>query len=437
MPFGLFGERMPYTNFHRLNLDWLIRQVKELGHDVSEYKEQLDAMGVSIEEFREYIDNIDLDIQEEVAEQFPAALEHEIETGGFNRVLAETHKRRIVFIGDSYGVGWTPIGTFPNWIDKVAGVLGLIAGDYVNSSIGSAGFSVQSTDPPRYVPTLLQNAYNNINNPETVTDVVFGMGYNDHNADNETIRTGIVTAINKSKQLFPNARNHIFGIGFTTNVSNQKKLASTYWAYETAVKDYDFHNISDSIAETTDFVTDGIHPNENGQNHIAMNVVRILNGGSRYNYIGNVNPANMYFDILVGDAQTVNGLAFYAKKDNFDFSFGNVGSTKVINLGNTTWTITGNAKTKIAKLATTPFTGFYYPHTYVWTTATLCYTTTENADWSFVPCAITLASDSNDSDVYLYIFVTASSGGGYMTIRNINKFALMGISLDVPFVTKT
>ena len=29
MPFGLFGERMPYTNFHRLNMDWIISVVSE------------------------------------------------------------------------------------------------------------------------------------------------------------------------------------------------------------------------------------------------------------------------------------------------------------------------------------------------------------------------------------------------------------------------
>ena len=106
MFFGGFGEGFPYVNFHDLNLDWIIKAVREEKTNIETFRTQLEAMGVDIEEFRAYIENIDSEIHthvvEEVEEQVPIAIHEEIESGGFNEVLTESRKRRYVFIGDSY-----------------------------------------------------------------------------------------------------------------------------------------------------------------------------------------------------------------------------------------------------------------------------------------------------------------------------------------------
>ena len=46
MSIGLFGEGFPYTNFHDLNLDWILKIFKEI-------KEAEEQQNISIEEIKE------------------------------------------------------------------------------------------------------------------------------------------------------------------------------------------------------------------------------------------------------------------------------------------------------------------------------------------------------------------------------------------------
>ena len=436
-PFGPYGNQFPYVNFHDLNLDWIIKCVRDNNVSVAEFAEQLTEMGIRVDEFQEYIDSLDETIQHKIDEELPAAIQHEIETGGFNQVLGLSHKRRIVFIGDSYGDGWTPDGTFPNWAVKVAGIFGLSNSDYVLASQGGAGFRVPASDPTRYVPSLINEAYEGISNPETVTDVVFGLGYNDYVSydDQSTIKNGIVTAITTSKQKFPNARNHIFGIGFTTNKEIQKKLASVYKAYQTANADYDFHNISDSLMFLTNFSTDGIHPLESGQTNIALNIARILNGGTPFNYTTLLASNELTFEMQIGETQDVTELTYIAKNSENNLVLGTVGQFKIVNLGNTQANISGNTKIKLAKLKSCPITGIYFPYTYVWTDAIMYYRVLNDSNFYHVSCSITLALDS-DNEAYLWLIVNGASGSGFVGIQNMREFGIQGLNLQLPFITK-
>ena len=100
-------EFWPFTNFHQLNLDWIIKEVKENNRKVEEFAEQLEQMGVSVQQMQQYLDNLDdhLDeiITDAVSVQVPQAIHNEIESGGFDVLLTTMRKRRFVVIGDSYG----------------------------------------------------------------------------------------------------------------------------------------------------------------------------------------------------------------------------------------------------------------------------------------------------------------------------------------------
>ena len=438
MPFGLFGERMPYTNFHRLNLDWIIKEVKELGTDVADYKEQLDAMGVSIEEFREYIDNLDEEIDQKIAVEVPQQIQHEIQTGGFNALLSESHKRRVVCIGDSYGEGWTPDGTFPSWISKLKIFLGVENNDFAYAAAGGAGFGKPASQAAQYIPTLINRAYDNIANAETVTDVIFGLGYNDYLYADEptTIKNGINTAVSVCKQRFPNARIHIFAMGFTTNHATQWALNKTYQAYATTLNDFQFYNISDALSETVLFSTDGIHPLENGQQNIALRIARQLNNYSDfYNYINDIPASNITWEMLIGDTQDITGLFQYARSEN-SLYLSNTGVFKLVSLGNTTANIAGASMTKIAKLKNAPITGYFYHRNYITTQAVMYYSVSGDNTLKSIPVDITLAQDNANSDVYLWIETKDTTGSSFTTIENMTRFGLIGACIKIPFITK-
>ena len=433
------GPAWPYTNMQQINLDWIIYEVKTLGHNVEEYKTQLDQMGVDIEEFRAYIDGIDATIQNKINTEVPLAIHHEIQTGGFNTLLSDSHKRRIVFIGDSYGQGWTPDGTYPNWIQKAVAMLGLSNNDYYNSSAGGAAFGKSANDGNMYVPTLINNAYNAISNPETVTDVVIGLGYNDYLfvADVSQIKAGIVASCNISKQKFPNARIHIFAIGFSTDNAKQYALSKAYAAYSSTLADFQYYNISRALAESSLFSTDGIHPVENGQQNIALAVVRGLNNSQKiHSYPGDLSASSITFEMLIGDEQDVSGLMSFARSGN-DIFMTNAGIFKLVTLGETTATLTGGSWKKIAKVKTCPYLGFYYPRPYIGNGCIMYYSVSGSNDFLTKPVYLTLAQDqaNNDSNIYLWMQIQDAAGSSFSGVTNMTRFGFICACTKLEFIT--
>lgn len=56
---GAFGERFPYTNFHDLNLDWIIEMVKTLTNDEEEQNRMITELSERIQPLEEWVDNYD------------------------------------------------------------------------------------------------------------------------------------------------------------------------------------------------------------------------------------------------------------------------------------------------------------------------------------------------------------------------------------------
>lgn len=436
------GNKYPWSDLHTLNLDWIITEVKRLGVDVAQYKTQLEQMGIDVEEFRAYIEGIDEHIQEEVEEQVPLAIQHEIQTGGFNAVLSASHKRRIVFIGDSYGDGWTPDGSFESWIDRVATLLYLDEGDYIHVSQGGAGFFQPSSEGLRNISNMINYAYEHITNPSTVTDIIIGLGYNDRNSTAETIKSGIENAIVVAKQKFPNARRHLFAIGFGLDPAEQYKLRATYETYKSAYRDYQFYNISDALCMKSYFSSDGVHPVADGQRSIALAMVRALEGGETPLPFEMIPYTQITWETVFGGTSTIEDWFTLIRGENNRVYFTTVSHFKNVTLSNTTNTLTGAQLTKLAKLKTCPITGFHNTAPF-WNVDTIMYYQVEGDNTFYqVPVGLTIASDEGNNDtgnVYLWVTVKAiaDNGSGFKTISNIKTIGFIGACIEVPFITKT
>lgn len=57
---GLF-EHFPYTNFHRLNFDWLARKVKDILDRIEQAEEDIDALEVTVDDHAERIGVLEAD----------------------------------------------------------------------------------------------------------------------------------------------------------------------------------------------------------------------------------------------------------------------------------------------------------------------------------------------------------------------------------------
>lgn len=189
--------------------------------------------------------------------------------------LENRSKRKLIFIGDSYGDGYTPDGSYTGWCDRLKNKLVNchFSADniYINHK-GGASFS----NPSNNYLTLLKGVQ--VSNKKMVTDVLIGGGYNElaYGDQASTVKSNIDTLISYVQSTYPNAIVHFapFGVAFK-NRNNQfalrYKLMPAYTA-KACYKNQPFVVVpgAENILSFENMMSsDGIHPNEWGLECIA------------------------------------------------------------------------------------------------------------------------------------------------------------------------
>lgn len=74
MPYGPFQHGWPYSNFHDLNLDWILDRIKKIMHEWAETKNEWEEVQSNFDDLYKYVHNYfdNLDIQEEINEKIDA-----------------------------------------------------------------------------------------------------------------------------------------------------------------------------------------------------------------------------------------------------------------------------------------------------------------------------------------------------------------------------
>ncbi len=76
---GAFGEHFPYTNFHDLNLDWIIKEIKQLIADEDQQNTNIAELKAQVATLEEWVNNYDPGfIQTTVNEYLESILAHMI-----------------------------------------------------------------------------------------------------------------------------------------------------------------------------------------------------------------------------------------------------------------------------------------------------------------------------------------------------------------------
>lgn len=67
---GAFGERFPYTNFHDLNLDWIIKELKQIINDEEQQNTNIEELKEKVSELEKWINNYNPDFIQNIVLQY-------------------------------------------------------------------------------------------------------------------------------------------------------------------------------------------------------------------------------------------------------------------------------------------------------------------------------------------------------------------------------
>lgn len=272
-------SNFPYTDFHNLNLDWLLETVKDLDTKWDDYYTQWNKWQTDVQN---YIDNLD----------YIAAIDNYLDalkaSGELSNIIDTwLTEYGIITIGDSYGEGYTPDGMVKPWCDILHEQYFSDASFYVNKSKGGSGFAANT-----HFSALLSEAIAVLSDKQKkqVKYVVVAGGWNDQFIAASTVKSGIKDTIDLMPQL-PNATLYIGWIatpiiGFTT-VAKVKAYNEIKTLYETYWGKFKFLSGADSALRWPGVLSsDNMHPNASGQGSIADMIYKAMGGYASWNRSG-------------------------------------------------------------------------------------------------------------------------------------------------------
>ena len=330
----MFWNKFPYSDFHEINLDWILAEIKKLHNEYNDFvavntikdggvwdvTKQYESWTVVTDGGHGYISVrpvpagvaltnesywkmiADFTIFWDALAEKVADLEDEMETlldttiPGINSDIDDLNDkvsllmesgRKFIFIADSYA------GT-SQWVAKVNSKLGLTAN--VNSfcnAVGGEGFTT-GADGNGFLGELQTHAGNmSADLRSTITDIMVIGGANDAETDqtygSNTIEANFATFVSYARLQFPNAKIHIGFIGFcwynssTLENRTQKNLEMTCYHYKDSAA---YHGCSymTGIEYTTRWLpklttnADGLHPNSTSGLIISNGVAQYILG---------------------------------------------------------------------------------------------------------------------------------------------------------------
>lgn len=347
-----FFDKYPYTDFHELNLDWILEQLKKMAKEINDFEalNQLNIAGVwdisksypkwsivtdsdgngymsiqpvpagidihntaywmKLYDFITALGNLEgrvttlegavsnLKGRMNTAEGSISSLNTAVTTTLPNKIKAITDwsKRNVVFVGDSYLDGINNV----TYSDRINALLHF--NGYYKVSLGGAGFS---TSLANHYLTRLQTWINSQSAAvkNSIDDIFVMGGYNDKGSTESDILNGaygITATVNYIKSVLPNAR---IWIGFIARAlyspyMSYEQMNMVCTAYRKGASYTGVHYLEGSELCLHDyglFGPDGIHPTVTGYQILGEYLAGIMQNGN-FDYIYNYIPVRVNYD---------------------------------------------------------------------------------------------------------------------------------------------
>lgn len=333
-------HKVPLTDFHELNLDWILAKVKELSQEVADwiafsevkfadpiewapsayYRKNTIVLGA---DGNSYISRVDVPVGIGVTDDrywykvgnYNAqidALERDLNTvdgkvdANAQAIASNTQniannaedianntediannahdintyiRGKVLFVGDSYA-----LPQYGDWVAKCVSIMGLSSDEYWDISI--SGSNIARGNWNTFLNTWADEHENDVNDIGTI--ILCG-GINDSDANAITTLNGaIITLANTIKNRFPKARGHMYYVGWALDNSSilagrtaaYRNVAQQMWQATGTQHGLVYHSGCETVLHNRDLIgEDGLHPNSTGGYAIARMINNTLKGG--------------------------------------------------------------------------------------------------------------------------------------------------------------
>ena len=192
-----------------------------------------------------------------------------------------TSKRKYIFIGDSYATGQGPDVTVTDYVTTIISLFNLTASDYYRAQQGGASWKGFSGRPS--YQSLLESLSSTITDKDSITDIIVCGGVNDTSGTVSDGQGAMATFRNYVASNYPNATVRVGFIGWSSDRATRWLMYQISYPLYTTCGFVGFQALDIPIpilhGYSTDFQSDGVHPNATGQNKLAWCIAGALSGG--------------------------------------------------------------------------------------------------------------------------------------------------------------
>lgn len=287
--------KFPYTNFHEMNLTWIVETVKKLVDEWVEMQEDFNDFRGDFEELKKYV--TDYFAKLEISKEVERILNEMKESGELSEIisdallqgaLARVNKPTVLILGDSYATGENISNKEYSWAYMLKNALEKNGYTVKLSAISGYGFKADGTKTFTSMLNTLATSMTT-NDKTNVVKVIVGGSYNDRNAPESDISQGMIDFQSAISNNFENCKNVVVcPMGWTWEGHQQGIHTSTtyisvikaikIWMYSAAQLGFSVIPAYQGMLYESSFSNDGVHPSNQGQKNILNMVIGAFDG---------------------------------------------------------------------------------------------------------------------------------------------------------------
>ena len=287
--------KFPYTNFHEMNLTWIIETVKNLTEEWIEMQGKFTGLQGDFEELKKFVTDYfaKLEIDKEVRKildemKANGELSEIISDALLQGALARVNKPTVLILGDSYGAGENIANREYSWAYMLKSALEKNGYSVKLSAISGYGFKADGKKTYTNMLNTLAGTMTT-NEKKNVVKIIVGGSYNDRNSAENDISQGMIDFQSAIANNFENCKNVVVcPMGWTWEGHQQGIHTSTtyisvikairIWMYSAAQLGFSVIPAYQGMLYESSFSNDGVHPSEQGHKNILNMVIGAFDG---------------------------------------------------------------------------------------------------------------------------------------------------------------